>query len=224
MFILFFDTETNGLPKNKQALTSNLANWPTIVQIAWQLWEFNENGNKRIESDSYIITPDESIVWNEESAAIHGISKERARKEGIPRSEVLTTFACVAKKANVLCAHNIAFDKPVLKAEYLRLNASDSFHWWPATEYCTMENTKNILKLPSKFGKAWDPYKMPRLSELHKYLYGEDVKFEWHSAAGDVECLVSCFHELVRRRVVPLDAWLLGERRVLDKGAAVVSK
>jgi DNA polymerase III epsilon subunit-like protein len=226
MFVLFFDTETNGLPQSKNALTSNLANWPIIVQIAWQLWDFTDiTAAKRIEADSYIIQPDTSVVWNAESAAIHGISKDTAIEKGVSRTEVLNAFMLVAKKAHVLCAHNLAFDKPVLKAEYLRQNTGEVFRWWPAIEYCTMENTKNILKLPSKFGKAWDPYKMPRLAELHKYLYGEDVKFEWHSAAGDVECLVSCFHELLRRRIVPLDTWLRnerGERRVLDtdKGSA----
>ena len=213
MRILFFDTETNGLPLSRNALTSNLANWPIIVQIAWQLWEFkNDIPAKQIESDSYIIQPPDSVVWNTESAAIHGITKQRAQSEGVSRNEALTAFASAAKQANVLCAHNIAFDKPVMKAEFLRMNASESFHWWPATEYCTMENTKNILKLPSKFGKAWDPYKMPKLMELHQYLYGENVKFDWHNAIGDVECLVSCFHELVRRRLVPLDLWLSSER------------
>jgi DNA polymerase-3 subunit epsilon len=217
MYILFFDTETNGLPLSKNALTSNVSNWPIIVQIAWQLWEFTNDKNKLIKSESHIIKPDESIVWNEESASIHGICKDRALREGEPRSDVLSAFVNDAENANVLCAHNIAFDKPVLKAEYLRMNASESFHWWPTSEYCTMENTKNILKLPTKYSKSWDPYKNPKLIELHKYLYGQDVHFEWHSAAGDVECLVSCFHELVRRRIVPLDLWLREERRVCDR-------
>lgn len=218
MNVLLFDTETNGLPLSKNALTSNVNNWPRIVQIAWQLWEFTADGTgKLIERNSYLIKPEESIVWNEDSAKIHGISKDRALTDGTPSREVLDVFTLVARKATVLIAHNLSFDKPVLKAEYLRLNRADGFSWWPSHEYCTCENTKALCKLPSKFSKSWDPYKMPKLIELHKYLYGEAVVFDFHNAVGDVECLVSCFHELVRRRVVPLDTWLRDARRVPEE-------
>jgi DNA polymerase-3 subunit alpha len=216
MYVLFFDTETNGLPLSKHALTSNVNNWPRIVQIAWQLLDFADGG-RVIERDAYIIKPEETLVWNEESAKIHGISKERALSEGHVCEQVLTAFARLAEKATVLVAHNLAFDKPVLKAEYLRLNSTDTFSWWPSHEYCTCENTKTLCKLPSKFSKSWDPYKMPKLSELHAHLYGETAAFNWHNAVGDVECLVSCFHELVRRRIVPLDLWLRDARRVALK-------
>ena len=34
---LIFDTETIGLPKNYNAPYSDLANWPRMVQLAWQI-------------------------------------------------------------------------------------------------------------------------------------------------------------------------------------------
>jgi DNA polymerase-3 subunit epsilon len=209
MYVLLFDTETNGLPRMRNALTSDVNNWPRIVQIAWQLWVFSDAGSPRlVERDSYIVKPDEELSWNQESAAIHGISKERALAEGSPCGEAFAAFTRVAAKATVLVAHNMAFDKPVLKAEYLRLNRAEGFGWWPPHEYCTCENTKVLCKLPSKFAKTWDPYKLPKLTELYSFLHGDiAASFEWHNAIGDVECLVSCFQELARRRVLPLDVW-----------------
>jgi len=38
MKILFFDTETTGLPKNWKAPVEQLDNWPRLVQIAWQVY------------------------------------------------------------------------------------------------------------------------------------------------------------------------------------------
>lgn len=213
MHILFFDTETNGLPTDRWALTSDVSKWPHIVQIAWQLWSFELDGSGTcVEKQCFMIKPPSDLVWNAESAGIHKITKERALVEGTPGSEVMEIFKRVASRADVLVAHNLAFDKPVLRASYYRESPTANFSWWPATEYCSMENTKALCKLPSKWAKPHDPYKNPRLSELYTYLYGSGANVEFHSADGDVECLVLCFRELVRRRVVPLDLWFRNVR------------
>ena len=220
MNILFFDTETNGLPLRRNALTTDVENWPRIVQIAWQLWEVTPTDARQLGQASYIIRPEESLIWNNESAAIHKITKERALTEGVPGDAVLAQFRAVASNAKVLIAHNLAFDKPVLKAEFYRLNLNEQFLWWPPAEYCTMENTTALCKLPSKYARPHDPYKFPRLSELHTFLFGlVDGAFDFHNAAGDVECLVQCFNELLRRRLVPVAAQWFRNFRVADAAA-----
>lgn len=226
MNILFFDTETNGLPKERNALSHDHAKWPHIVHLAWQIWTYSDAGAGEASpvlvcKKSVLIRPEETLVWNAESEAIHGISKERALAEGKPVNTVLEEFRADAATCHVLIAHNIAFDKPVLRASYYRMDPSESFVWWPPTEYCTMENTKRLCKLPSKFAKPSDPYKYPRLVELQTYLHGSAGDFDFHTADGDVSCLVSCFQELVRRRLVPFDTWrrtlrVLTARPVVD--------
>lgn len=74
-----------------------------------------------------------------------------------------------------------------------------------------MEGTKALCKLPSKFARPSDPYKWPTLGELYKFLFGNTTELVLHSADADVECLVTCFRDLVRRDTVPLETW----RRVL---------
>lgn len=210
MRILFFDTETNGLPTERYALTSEVHKWPHVVQIAWQLWEYTglDDSGKQLASESYILQPPGDLLWNEESAAIHKITKERALSEGLPGHVVLEKFKAIASQADVLSAHNLAFDKPVIRASFYRIDPAERFSWWPPAEYCSMENTKMMCKLPSKYAKPHDPYKNPRLSELYKHLYGTEANVEFHSAAGDVECLFLCFKELLRLRRVPMDMWL----------------
>ena len=50
--LLFFDTETTGVPRNYKAPASDLKNWPRLVQIAWLLAD--DDGGE-IESAEYIV-------------------------------------------------------------------------------------------------------------------------------------------------------------------------
>jgi DNA polymerase-3 subunit alpha len=213
MLILFFDTETNGLPLSKNAPVTNVDNWPRVIQIAWQIWEFGAGSPVHVKSSSFMVKPAPELSWNAGSFAIHKISKERATLEGAPGNEVFQSFSEDLRSVSVICAHNIAFDKPVALAEFHRHSVDITS--WPRIDYCTCINTKELLKLPSRFPKPWDMYKLPKLVELYTFLYSPMFAFDFHSATGDVQCLVQCFLELVRRRFVPLDTW---ERnlRVLD--------
>ncbi|MDZ7774595.1 MAG: hypothetical protein U5L09_02765 [Bacteroidales bacterium] len=53
--VVSFDTETTGLPKNFNAPVSDSANWPRMVQLAWQI--HNEKGNL-VEAHEYIVKPE----------------------------------------------------------------------------------------------------------------------------------------------------------------------
>ena len=207
MRILLFDTETNGLPKNFNASPYATNNWPIIISIAWQLYNIDNTGYRKLESGERIVKPGDSVVWDEEAVKFHGITKERALAEGTPGSVVFPAFMKLASTANVIVAHNISFDKSVLLAELIRLNPSMTMDWWPRFEYCTCNGTTALCKLPAKNPKPHDPYKKPRLVELWEFLFEKKADFEFHTAAADVECMVQCFKELVRRRLVPLDVW-----------------
>ena len=86
---LIFDTETTGLPGNKQAPLTDFDNWPRVVQIAWQL---HDGHGKLLSAENIIVKPDGfTIPFNAEK--VHGISTERAQKEGRPLGEVLELFS-----------------------------------------------------------------------------------------------------------------------------------
>ena len=85
---LIFDTETTGLPRDYSAPITQLDNWPRLVQLAWQLHD--QTGALR-SSGNYIIRPEGfTIPFNSEQ--IHGISTERALKQGVDLKEVLEIF------------------------------------------------------------------------------------------------------------------------------------
>ena len=191
---LFFDTETTGLPKSWKAPVTDLGNWPHIVQIAWAL--FDEAGTQ-LEFRDHIIKP-EGFVIPESATAIHGISTDRALKEGRPAAEILKEFLGAICGAAYLVAHNMDFDEKMVRVELLRQGMPDVLQAVPTPlkKICTMKSSTAYCKIPGPYGDKW-----PKLSELHIKLFEVDFE-DQHNAASDVLCCAKCFFELRRRAVI----------------------
>ena len=183
---LFFDTETTGLPKNWKAPVTDLNNWPRLVQLAYLLYD--KNGNK-ISEGNHIIKPEGYTIPNEASK-VHGISTERANREGKNLSNVLIDFQSLINKAEHLVAHNMSFDEKIMGSEFLRNRMPDGVA--SKKKICTMEKTTNFCAINGAYG-----YKWPKLSELHYKLFGENFD-EAHNALVDIRITAKCFWELKR--------------------------
>jgi DNA polymerase-3 subunit epsilon len=188
---LFFDTETTGLPRNWNAPASDLGNWPRLVQIAWLLYD--ADGRKVLGQD-YIIKP-QGFTIPRDAARIHGITTERAEKNGVSLRSVLKDFSGVIGRASYLVAHNVRFDEKIVGAEFLREGVTDKL--CQTKKICTMTATTHFCKLPGNYGD----YKWPKLSELHFKLFNEEFA-EAHNAVVDIEACAKCFWELRRRRIL----------------------
>lgn len=186
MTTLIFDTETTGLPKKKyiNALEEK-GNWPEIVSICWHVYE----GRELMKKVHYIIRPQ---GWSipEESVKFHGITQERADTDGRPLLEVLKEFRVDIENAMRIVTHNLAFDKNIIfNAYYWHLDMNPRAFWPEGADFCTMENTKWELKLPSKYPRSNDPYKNPSLDELYVATFNEPAPENAHSADRDTEVL-----------------------------------
>jgi DNA polymerase-3 subunit alpha len=188
---LIFDTETTGLPRDYNAPISDLENWPRLVQLAWQL---HDEKGRLIAHNNYIVKPDGfTIPYNSEK--IHGISTQRATKEGQNLGQVLAEFEEDLKKTTYLVGHNIGFDISIVGAELLRSNRpTENLEKEPldtkdiSTEFCAIPGGKG--------GK----FKWPTLLELHQKLFG--VGFgDAHDAAYDVDATAKCFFGLIKEKV-----------------------
>ncbi len=189
---LIFDTETTGLPKDYNAPITDSDNWPRMVQISWQL---HDDEGKLTDVKNYIIKPDGYTIPYA-VIKVHGITTERAIKQGVPLNFVLNEFNLALEKSKIIVGHNIEFDNNIIGAEFHRkaidtplfskkiLDTKDE-----STEYCALPGGKG--------GK----FKWPKLEELHEKLFGE--KFDMaHNAAADVEATTRCFLELIRIGVI----------------------
>src|SRR6056300_1288070 len=92
---LIFDTETTGLPKSYKAPLSDSANWPRVVQLAWQL---HDASGAVVEHYDYLVKP-EGFTIPFESERIHGISTALAEKEVIALNELLDIFEPILANA-----------------------------------------------------------------------------------------------------------------------------
>ena len=183
---LFFDTETTGLPKKWKAPVSDLNNWPRLVQLAFLYYD--DNGNKISDGD-FIIKP-EGFTIPADASRIHGITTERALKEGQPIISVLQRFNSLIGQASYLVAHNMSFDEKIMGAEFLRNGMQNSIQL--KNKICTMERTTNFCAIYGPYG-----YKWPKLSELHYKLFRTGFE-EAHNAAVDITATAKCFWELKR--------------------------
>ncbi|GAB3656808.1 DNA polymerase III subunit alpha [Echinicola sediminis] len=205
MYIIF-DTETTGLPRDYNAPLTDLDNWPRLVQLAWQL---HDEKGKLISNHNYIVKPEGfTIPYNAEK--VHGISTDRALKEGHDLKEVLEIFQKDVDKAQYLVGHNIGFDINVCGAEFLRVDLP--MQLLEKKELDTKDISTDFCAIPGgKGGK----YKWPTLTELHQKLFG--VGFDdAHDAAYDVDATAKCFFGLITQEVQPTEEGIAVEEVIYE--------
>jgi len=185
--VIFFDSETTGLPKDYKAPMSDTDNWPRMVQLAWLVHDIK---GEVIRETSFIIKP-EGFTIPDEVAKIHGITQTRALKEGVELGQVMRAFDSDLTSVPLAVCHNVPFDRAITGAERVRLGLP----WGFTTAFKdTMAEGTNMCRIPGPRGFKW-----PTLQELHTFLFG--VGFEGaHDALADVKACAKCYWEIQRRK------------------------
>lgn len=193
MKLLFFDCETNGLPKDYKASYTDLNNWPRVTSIAWILAA--ETG-EMFACDHFLIRPDGWEIPKEKFWIDQGFSTERSLQEGTPIGHVLELFTAAKMRADVLVAHNLNFDHRIVWAEIIRSGRQPRSGM---AKICTMISSTSYCRLPQPNGRKG--IKWPSLAELYQKLF--DQPFEGaHDAKADIMATAKCFYELVRLGVI----------------------
>jgi len=189
MNILFFDTETSGFPSKKLPKNDQKQAW--IVQIGIILtvdgYPVGTEG-LLIQSDNRKIHPS--------AQKVHQISTKTTDKYGIPEVVICSLFSHYLNNTDIIVGHNISFDIQMVELLLLRNgmeSVNDQMHKLP--HYCTMKESTNLCKLPSKYG-----YKWPKLTELYSFLFNEE--FPAHDAIEDIKATMRCFFELQKQGVI----------------------
>ena len=199
MKVLILDTETNGLPTNRFAPPSCTEAFPAVLQLSWSRFTIVGKMLRLEESRDRLIALPAEVPYNAGAGAVHGITEEAAR-QGSSALEVFTELAAVMKRVDCVIAHNIGFDRPVIRAAAYAVGLRDL---WPSAvfiqDFCTMRETRDLCRLP---GSVEGLYKLPSLNELYNFLYGHvyDVSgARLHSSKSDTHCLSRCVEGLLRR-------------------------
>jgi DNA polymerase III epsilon subunit-like protein len=184
---LIFDTETTGLPKSRTASAlRGPNNWPDMVSIAWSVSDSDGSSIKK----AYSIIKPAGWTIPEDSIKFHGITQEKAEAEGRDLANVMAEFRDDVEKCSHIIAHNMEFDKNVVFNAYAwRLRKDPRKFWKDEAEFCSLQKSKDELKIPGRYPKPGDLYKMPTLDELWVATFGEPVPSNAHSADRDVDVL-----------------------------------
>ena len=171
MNIVFFDTETQGIPR--WDLPADHESQPHIVDLGAILCDETGTELDRFES---IVRPDGWTV-PEGAAKVHGITTEIALAQGRPIIEVLDGFDALLARAGLLVAFNIKFDDKLLRGARRRNGRPDGFGTIPV--FCCMRGAEPLCKIErtakmKKAGFGAGKFKTPKLSEAVKILLGRE--------------------------------------------------
>lgn len=188
--ILFYDTETTGLPLFKEP--SENPYQPHIVQLAAIL--VDDVSRKTISSINVIVKPDGWDIPNEVSA-IHGITTEYAQEFGVNEGIALDMFLELWNKRTRI-AHNESFDARIIRIAIMRhINQELADIWKDGKSECTQILSTPILNLPptqKMLAAGFKKAKSANLQEAYKHFKG--VCFEnSHSAMADVKACAEVY-------------------------------
>ena len=192
MKVLVFDTETTGLPAERNASYMETDKWPHIVQLAFILYDTEKK--KLLAAHDYIVQLPEGVTISSESQQIHGISSARCRRQGVPVSFVLEEFGECQKAADMMVAHNLSFDKRVILAACRRVGVRQYFFVGKSVkpEYCTMKRTKDIPVVVATNSRG-EYNKFPTLTELYCHIFDGASPRGQHDAFADILICLRCY-------------------------------
>lgn len=165
--ILIFDTETTGLLPHPDAPPEK---FPRIIEFGAVL--MSSLTGEVVEEASILVNP--GVPLEPIITKITGLT-DADLKDAPGLEEVLPTLARLFAAAECVVAHNLPFDRGVLRGELKRLQVSE--FPWPSKEVCTVGLHKEI----------WG--RNPKLIELYEYIMEKPLA-QTHRALGDVNAMV----------------------------------
>jgi DNA polymerase III epsilon subunit-like protein len=168
--MIIFDTETTGLILPSLV---RIEEQPQIIEFAGV--KLDDITLEEIERLTFMCNP--GCALPEEIIKITSITDEML-KDQEPFASHYHDLCDFFLGEQMMVAHNLDFDKTLLKLELIRIGKEFAFPW-PPKQVCTVEASFGINN------------KRMRLSDLHLHCTGEDFK-DAHRAMADTEALVRC--------------------------------
>jgi DNA polymerase III epsilon subunit-like protein len=150
----------------------------------------DETGKIIIQKDQ-IIKP-VGFTIPEEVSKIHGITQERALREGVDLKTALEELDFHLDKVYRIVMHNASFDTAIVAGEQMRMGWDD--YYLIANQvglFCTKEKSTNICQIKNSRGG----YKWPSLAELCAFCGVENKGA--HNAMNDVIATKECYFYMV---------------------------
>ena len=185
---LFFDIETSGFLNKKLSPTDPKQAW--AMEVAYIL---SDKKRTYVEFSSLVTSNGRSC--NPHAQKVHQITTAACDLGGISEPNVLGILLHGFFSADLLIAHNLAFDIEFIDNLIRRCgNQWDGLRKIPT--FCTMKTSTNLCQLPFPKWKSGQAFKWPKLTELYRFLFDEDFEGA-HGALADVRATRRCYYRLL---------------------------
>jgi DNA polymerase III epsilon subunit-like protein len=201
--VMIFDVETTGLlPRDRTGIP--LTELPHILQISFVI--FDTQYWRVVKSVDFHINVPSTVEISPLITELTGITREKC-DSGTTILNALLEFQKEYMLCNMIVAHNIQFDREMIRVEMERnreqILTFDTNMVFNAEyeksvnkeNYCTMQMGRNVCKIESltKTGKTY--FKSPKLIELYEHLFGMSPK-DLHNSLVDTYVCLRCFVKL----------------------------
>lgn len=147
--LLFVDTETTGVPIDPTASFKNIDNWPTITQLAWQVYD---KEGQLWDARNYVVSKE---INTEQITELDYVPKEI-----LPIHVILSRLSTIIRYCDVIIGHNIQYDVQVILSELYRYGM-DTDKLSSMRQFCTMQNGVKACGFETGMGERY-----PKLQEL----------------------------------------------------------
>jgi len=217
--IMIFDVETTGfIRKRVDNENSSLENQPHILQLSFVI--YNTSIQRVVKSVDLYIRVDPEVYISQKITEITGITKDLCERHGVPIHNALVEFYHEYMRSDCIVAHNLDFDREMIKIEMERnreiLEMQNCPRWRDVfcqefekkngiATYCTMKAGKNVCKILRKYSRG-SYYKNPKLSELY-YHFFQMVPNNLHNSIVDTYTCMMCYLQLQKLQniTIPVD-------------------
>ena len=192
MKVLIFDTETTGLPTERNPSIRETNKWPHIIQLSYIVYDTDTCYILDWSDD--IIRLDDGVDITEGSINIHKITRSMSKRKGIPLIDAVNKFNGALQDCDRVVGHNISFDKRMIMVESIRLRISQYFtiNGRGKPEQCTMKVNVDTCKIEATSRSGEKYFKYPTLTELHSHIFNQSPK-GMHDSMADVIICARCY-------------------------------
>lgn len=188
MRILFYDTESSGMPLWSEP--SSDPRQPHILQIAAALVD---SETRKIEAEMNLLVRPQGWEIDPEALAVHGITHDHATRFGISEGCAIAHLLDLWGVADKRVGHVENFDARMARIAIKRygyFNASADVladSWKSAPAECTSQMTEYLNPaLGRGHGRG------PKLTEAYRYFFGRELE-DAHTASADMRACMAVY-------------------------------
>lgn len=191
--IVCWDTETTGLPTtDKRPTKNNLADFNQCHIVQLSAIRLDDAGVE-VGTFNRIIRPEHYSSMPPEAERVHGVSFEKAMREGSSFDEVFREFIHFCGATRLCIAYNSQYDERMVGCELIRRGRSENLRWFRDHQFTCVY----------KMYQTQECKRSGKLVDVYRGYFGEDFEGA-HDALADARATARVYFHLKSLPARPL--------------------